>query len=348
MMSMTHAIIGISVASFALGTVDPLVLGVAAIGSQLPDIDTSKSIVGRLLFPISWILERYFPHRTITHSFFMTGIVAGLSLPLRFHNVEMWKALLIGFFFGWFADVFTKSGVAAFYPATSARLVVPANPNLRLRTGSKAEYIIILLFLCLGVVSFNLHSAGGILRVFNAAFGQPSGAAELFREEGHARQILAHIEGQTNAGSVSGEFEVVDVLQGDTLLVCDSSGAVYSAGDRKFCSSCEIAIHNVKARTGKQISVAVSEIRFHEQDVFAALRKLNVPPNSRVLINGNLTFADSANLNVPQSLQKFNPVRLEGEEVKTAKLHAASVDDLRVFAGFEASGQLLVRVVSIE
>ncbi len=43
MMSMTHAIIGISVASFALGTVDPAVLGVAAIGSQLPDVDTSKS-----------------------------------------------------------------------------------------------------------------------------------------------------------------------------------------------------------------------------------------------------------------------------------------------------------------
>ncbi len=348
MMSMTHAIIGITVTSFVLETVDPSVLGAAAVGSQLPDVDTSKSIVGRVLFPISWILERYFPHRTITHSFFMTGIVALASLPLRFHSAEMWKALLIGFFFGWFADVFTKSGVAAFYPATSARLVVPANPNLRLRTGSKAEYIIILLFLGLGVVSFNLHSAGGILRVFNAAFGQPSGAAELFREEGHAKQIFASIEGQTNAGSVSGELEVVDVLQGDTLLVRDSSGVIYSAGDRKVCSSCEIAIHNVKARTGKDISVTVSEIRLDEHDVFAALRKLNFPPNSRVLISGNLAFADAGFLNVPQSLQKFNPIRLEGEEVKTAKLHAASVEDLRVFAGLEASGQLLVRVVSTE
>ena len=101
-------------------------------------------------------------------------------------------------------------------------------------------------------------------------------------------------------------------------------------------------------RTGKPISVTVSEIRLDEQDVFAALRKLNFPPNARVLISGNLTFADAANLNVPQSLQKFNPIRLEGEEIKTAKLHHASIEDLRVFAGQDASGQILVRVVSSE
>lgn len=348
MMSTTHAVIGASITSFALGTVDPALLGVAAAATQLPDVDTSKSIVGRILFPISWVMERYFPHRTITHSFFMTGIIALVSLPLRFHNAQMWKALLIGYFFGWFADVFTKSGVAAFYPATMARLVVPANPNLRLRTGSKVEYIIILLFLGLGVVSFNLHSQGGILRVFNAAFGQPSGAADLFRKEGNAKQILAQIEGQTNAGNVSGEFEVVDVLAGDTLLVRDSSGVIYTAGDKKVCTACEIAIRKVKAKTGKPISVSVKEIRLDEQDVFAALRKIGLPQNSQALITGTLTFADAAGLNVPQSLQKFNPVKLEGEEIKIAKIYAASLDDLRAFAGRDASGQLLIRVITTE
>jgi inner membrane protein len=352
MMSLTHAVIGTSVASFACGSVDPYVLGVAAIGTQLPDADTSKSICGRVLFPISWILERYFPHRTVTHSFLATGIIALASFPIRLFaadGVLLWKALLTGFFFGWFADVFTRSGVAAFYPFTSARLVVPANPRLRLKTGSKAEYLIILLFLALGAVSYNLHSQGGLMRVFNSLMAQPSGAAELFRKEGNSKQILAEINGQTSAGEINGEFEVLEVLSGDTLLVRDASGNLYTAGNRQFCSNCEISILKVKAKTGRAISVSVAEMTLKEQSLRDALRKINFPSEARVLIFGNLTFSDAEDLQIPTSLQKFNPVRASGEaENKTVSLHAASLEDVKPILNFEASGTLLVRIVQFQ
>lgn len=349
MMSLTHAVIGVSVASFAVETIDPYVLGAAAIGTQLPDVDTSKSLIGRVLFPISWILERYFPHRTVTHSFLATAFVAGASLPLYFHNPLMWKALVIGFFFGWFADVFTRSGVAAFYPFTSARLVVPANPRLRLKTGSKAEYGIVLLFLALGAVSFNLHSQGGLMRVFNSLMAQPSGAAELFRKEGNSKQILAEINGQTNAGEINASMEVVEVMSGDVLLVRDESGNLYTAGNKQFCSTCEISILKVKARVGRPISVSVAELTLKEQSLKDALRKINFGADSRVLIFGNLTFEESEDSQIPVSLQKFNPVQLSGDaENKSVKLHAASLEDVKPILEFEATGSVLVRIVQFQ
>ena len=53
MMAGTHALVGVTVVSFAAGTADPLHLAAAALASQLPDVDTSRSLAGRLLLPLS-------------------------------------------------------------------------------------------------------------------------------------------------------------------------------------------------------------------------------------------------------------------------------------------------------
>ncbi len=129
MLTATHATLAITSASLLMGTADPWTLGTAAIASQLPDIDTTGSVPGRIFFPISRWLEARFPHRSATHSFLITGMVAIALLPLwYFGKSEFYWALVIGYGMGWFGDVFTKSGVAAFFPH-QARLVIPANPG---------------------------------------------------------------------------------------------------------------------------------------------------------------------------------------------------------------------------
>jgi len=69
MMSITHAAIALAATSIALGISDPMPLALAVVGSQLPDLDTTESLAGRVVFPIAWAIEQRFPHRTITHSF---------------------------------------------------------------------------------------------------------------------------------------------------------------------------------------------------------------------------------------------------------------------------------------
>jgi inner membrane protein len=56
-----------------------MVLGLAILGSQLPDIDTTTSTIGKIFFPLSSFLEDRFPHRSITHSLLATTAIANSS-----------------------------------------------------------------------------------------------------------------------------------------------------------------------------------------------------------------------------------------------------------------------------
>ncbi|MGH2413351.1 MAG: metal-dependent hydrolase, partial [Microcystaceae cyanobacterium] len=60
--------IAVAGTSLILGTANPIALGLAILGSQLPDLDTSTSTIGQIFFPISHWIEDRFPHRSITHS----------------------------------------------------------------------------------------------------------------------------------------------------------------------------------------------------------------------------------------------------------------------------------------
>ncbi len=83
MMAITHAAIALSGTSLILGTAEPLPLGLAVLGSQLPDIDTTTSTVGKICYPVSSWIEDRFPHRSITHSLLATAGITILSLLLN-------------------------------------------------------------------------------------------------------------------------------------------------------------------------------------------------------------------------------------------------------------------------
>jgi inner membrane protein len=87
MMAVTHAVIAAAGTSLVLASGDPLVLGLAVVGSQLPDLDTTTSLIGQIFYPLSnWIEERY-PHRSVTHSLLATAFIAVVGgLPLYFFS----------------------------------------------------------------------------------------------------------------------------------------------------------------------------------------------------------------------------------------------------------------------
>jgi inner membrane protein len=347
MMSKTHAAFSVCAASLALSTADPLTLSIAAVASQLPDVDTSKSLVGRVLFPVSWFLEERFPHRTITHSFLATFFIAGAFYPVYWLTspTDYW-AIVIGYLMGWIADCFTKTGVTALYPATMARLVIPANPRLRLSTGSGGEYFLLLL-LVLGIVaSINLNSAGGIVRSFNALLAQPSGAVDLFQKEGRTRQVIAQVKGRKPASAVdvNESFEVVEVMGGN-LLVSDRRGDLYNVGSG---DGVDIAAEQVNAELGRTIRTDVRELHLDEQSLGDVLRSIKAQTAARVFITGELAIQFAPTLAAPQSLQHFNTVTVSGTDTKAVKLHAASLDDFKKLAEFDATGDLLIKVVSYE
>jgi inner membrane protein len=141
MMSVTHAAIAAAGTSLIFSTADPLILAIAILGSQLPDLDTSTSHIGQIFFPISRWIEKRYPHHTITHCLWATVAIAALSLPIGWYFGALLQAaaLPVGHLISCFSDIFTKQGVQLFYPVPVWCISV-SNPRRRITTGGTGEY----------------------------------------------------------------------------------------------------------------------------------------------------------------------------------------------------------------
>ncbi len=341
MTAKNHFLFSISVASLTLGTVDPFVLLLAGAMSLLPDIDSSKSVIGKIFFPLSRLIERHFPHRTFTHSFFMTAILAIGAIPLAFEGTEFYFAALIGFFCGWFLDVFTKAGVSAFYPMSMARLVIPANPALRLSTGSKNEWFFSIIFLALFVISFQLHSSGGMMQIFTSLLAQPTGVTELYLAHSNKNRVYVNLSGQTSAGQISGRFEVVSLLSNNTFLI-RRDNSLLLVGDSQ-CLHCHVRSDSAKGEIGEAIYVSTQEVRLTEQPV----AKLSEHFSGReILISGELTLPNEE-IQIPNSQMQFNPFTVTTNlDSKQARLQNARLEDLQPLLKFTATGNLIVKTIT--
>jgi hypothetical protein len=94
MMAVTHSIIAAAGTSLILSTANPMALGLAILGSQLPDLDSTNSTIGKIFFPVSSWIEDRFPHRSITHSLLATATLAVLSLSIGYYFLgNIWMAI---------------------------------------------------------------------------------------------------------------------------------------------------------------------------------------------------------------------------------------------------------------
>lgn len=145
-----------------------------AFTSLLPDIDHTKSPVGKMFYPLARFLDRRFGHRTITHSLlFLALCTLGSAFTENLFSEQYIYTTIV--FFGIFShlllDMITVQGVMFFYPFAKNPCVIPANPNLRIRTGNKRAEVavfcisLLLLFSCLDLFK------NGFWTEFNRSLG---------------------------------------------------------------------------------------------------------------------------------------------------------------------------------
>ncbi len=81
---------------------------------SLPDIDHSKSKIGRKFFFVSWFVNLFFGHRKLIHSIMFASVLS-LIIKLSFGNY--WIPFYIGYLSHLFLDSLTKNGLYIFYPS---------------------------------------------------------------------------------------------------------------------------------------------------------------------------------------------------------------------------------------
>ena len=333
----THIAIGTAATSLILGTANPWIILAAALSSQIPDMDTTKSIAGRVVYPLARFIEGQYAHRTITHSLYAVAGIAILTLPIAyFLNWKLWAAIPIGHLIGGaLPDCFTKKGAAIFFPDPRP-VVVPGNPKARLISGSVAEYWILSGALGLLVISCNLASAGGLSDQFGQAFFQdPNTAADTFRKHGSTNRIMATIDGSNVATGqkVKGSFEVVSA--GDaSLVIIDDKNRLLKVGK----SGGQIN-GTVKVNVGDRIAVSSREVDLVDGAIDDWTN--TIPPNAHV--SGSMKLEDAEDVVMPKSLQYLEPVSGNSEGVVLE--HATSAQIKKVLGGsWIKSGRVVVKI----
>ena len=191
-----------------------------AIFSILPDIDTTKSLIGKIFYPVSWLISRKLGHRTITHSLLFLIFVWALFYGLyRFEvipNTDLLKVAVFSIFSHFVFDMITISGIPLLYPFYPNPCVIPGDVSLRLKSGDwKAESIVtgICLILC---SSMQPLFANGFWTSYNRQFGT---IKHVDRQNKNTEfYVICEYSYILNAETHTGEALVIDSKQNELIL----------------------------------------------------------------------------------------------------------------------------------
>lgn len=342
MMGITHMTIGAAVAALALQTANPALLLTGAIASLLPDIDISISPAGRVFPWVSRWLESRGSHRSCTHSLVASAVVALVSLVIayfKFIPLEFAKALTIGYTAGWLADLFTKSGVEMFYPSP-VRWVCPGNRNLRLATGSNAEYGILVILVALTLWIFQINSNGGIFTQFNRLIGSTTGVQALYNEQGGRHLITAHIKGvkASDRSPVNNNFTIISA-HGSGFLVMAADGSLYKAGTD---GDVQIIAEHITGNVGPAATTQVESVLLEEESLTEKLNPFN-GPGAMVFVSGSLKLDDPQSARVTTDPHQFHSLKILDQ---TATLDSAPLTKVLSQLGDQfVTGQLSIRSI---
>ncbi len=266
MLAITHCAIALSGTSLILGTAEPLPLGLAVLGSQIPDIDTTTSTVGKICYPVSSWIEDRFPHRSITHSLLATASLAIACVGINFLLGDKFSfvaaiALPLGHLLSCFSDTFTKQGVQLFYPNPAWAISV-SNPRRRLKTGGAGELWVLAIAVALLTLGIHLANGGGITQKVSQNLGLRDGIVRVYNENAGTNNVYAEIKGfwASDRTPADGKYLILG-NEGKEFVVTDGQG-VYKTGE-------QIITSKVTTVVGEAARTEIRNLSFNDEDAIA-------------------------------------------------------------------------------
>ena len=313
-MAITHAVIATAGTSLILGTADPLLLGLSIIGSQLPDIDTTTSTIGKIFFPISSWIEDNYPHRTITHSLLATASLTVVSFVVTYFivkgiDVKSAIALPLGHLLSCFSDTFTKQGVQLFYPDPAWAISV-SNPRRRLKTGGAGELWVLGSAIALLIIGIYLANGGGITQKVSQNLGLRDGVVQVYNENAATNKVYANIKGYwaSDRTPVDGEYLIIG-NEGKEFIVTDGQG-VYKTGE-------QIITSRVTTTVREAATTEIRNLTFNDESPIAQLEELHTAyPDADIYLNGELAVDFPEDVKIPIESKQMVTASLVGSRVR--------------------------------
>lgn len=248
---------GVACAVAGVSILNPVSFVLTVVGSVLPDIDHTKSPVGRICKPLSRYLNRRHGHRNLTHS---AAFIAVLWLVLgmiekTWTGQSEWSMVFgIAYCSHIFLDMLTYHGVGLFYPFLRNMAVLPGNSKYRVKTGNpKTEAGIFIGFSVVLIGCLPLLQQG-FWTSYNRTFSTPMHLVSEFEKSTDLLQASYQV--QRGSKEESGKGFVVN--PGPAVIVLFEDGKF-----RKIDTKTEKVLSITPEHTGKKLffkTVRFSEI----------------------------------------------------------------------------------------
>ena len=216
---------------------NPMFIFFTAFFALLPDIDHTKSFIGKLFYPVAKYLDKKFGHRTITHSllvYILLGLLIGIIEKTWLDTTVYTKIYYWAYGSHFILDMITLQGIPLFYPFKKNPCVLPANPNMRFRSSDlKAESIMLVIFISVGFMSKDLF-ANGFWNTYNTNF-------QTIKHINNERllsdkTIEVHYNLVQENKQIQGKAILINSTESKALLFNPNSGFISISDDNKIFS----------------------------------------------------------------------------------------------------------------
>lgn len=339
LMATTHVVMAIAGCCFFLGDSSMAMIVIAAVGSQIPDLDTTTSVVGRMFYPVSaWIEQRY-PHRTVTHSLGLTVWIAAVAIIpwiLLNYSWRYWVALPLAHLLSCLGDTLTKTGIAWLWP-NPARVVFLKNPHRRIETGTPTEYLLLVVLVVVALIATDINTNGGLWLAITRSLGNAQAVEAVMNESGAQRHIWVEMSG-VMAGDrtpIDRRFFVVDQSGPNRFVIQDDQG-IYE-------TEVQIMPSRMRVEPGETATVREEAIVLNDEPLLDRLITLyESNPNSAIYLSGNMTVDAPEEISPPLTPNQLQTIIKSGNQIQ---LHYADIVTLgRMSDNQWATGQIVARI----
>jgi len=312
-MAVTHAAISAATVGLSLSTVDPIVLAVAIAASQIPDIDTSTSSIGQILWPISRWIEKRYPHRSVTHSLIFTAALGLISFGVWWRyqiDVKVAIALPLGHLMACFSDTFTKAGVQLFWPSP-LWCVFGLNPKRRLTTGGTGEYWVLVAAVAAIVANVALINGGGLGQFTAESLGLRGGILENYQQNANNKEVFAIVEGSflADLSNASGKYFILSQV-GNEFVLLNQSG-IYQTG-----MGAQITATRINTKLGQTSLRQILPLTFTEEEILPKLVAVaQAHPKALILLTGQVSIDSPEEISIFPKPGQLETVKLMGNQL---------------------------------
>jgi inner membrane protein len=264
---------------------------ICALGSLSPDLDNSKSWLGRLFPFISKPIENKFSHRTLTHSLLAIVFIWSIAVLYKilfFTGNFNPIAFAIGYTSHILIDCASVQGVKILYPFSMRNAVFPFDTQqpeaYRIVVGSKADvalgFVFVFLTIPFAYISFKTHTK--IVREFQRDINS---AVRSYNELSKNFICWARLEGinTTTGDKLKGDYLIISAEKQNMLLIKEGS-LTLSVGKDNFKN--DIFTANILTIPKQKAQVEVKNLSIQNQTLANSI-DLN---DSLLFISGEIEF----------------------------------------------------------